>query len=68
MATVMIPLSEHPPVRIGRAAKVLGVSKNQVRKWIDSGLLRTVRPDGLRDPRVVWPDVQRLAREMGVAI
>ena len=41
---VMSDLSDH--VRIGRAAEMLGVTVDTVRRWADDGRLKVVRSDG----------------------
>ena len=47
-----IPLSflamanEDTNIRIGRAAEMLGVTVDTIRRWADSGRLRSVRSDG----------------------
>jgi len=35
-----------PPLRIGQAAEILGVSVDTLRRWAVSGALRTTRSDG----------------------
>jgi molybdopterin-binding protein len=49
-------------VRIGRAAEMLGVSVDTVRRWADAGRLRSMRSEaGQRS--VSMADVMRLAQE-----
>ncbi len=35
-----------PPLRIGQAAEILGVSVDTLRRWAETGALRTSRSDG----------------------
>lgn len=52
----------HATVRVGRAAEILGVSVDTVRRWIDVGRLGSTRSDaGQRS--VLMADVTRLAAE-----
>ena len=40
------PRDAQPPLRIGQAAEVLGVSVDTIRRWAADGTLKTTRTDG----------------------
>jgi molybdopterin-binding protein len=40
------PRDAQPPLRIGQAAEVLGVSVDTIRRWAAEGTLKTTRTDG----------------------
>jgi molybdopterin-binding protein len=40
------PRDARPPLRIGQAAEVLGVSVDTIRRWAADGTLKTTRTDG----------------------
>jgi molybdopterin-binding protein len=62
MAGRVAPESSDATVRVGRAAGMLGVSVDTVRRWIDAGRLASTRsPTGQRS--VAMADVTRLAAE-----
>ena len=50
--------------RIGKAAQLLGVSPDTVRRWADQGRVATVRTDG-GQREIEGPDLARLALELG---
>ena len=35
-----------PPLRIGQAAEILGVSVDTIRRWAEDGMVKTTRSDG----------------------
>ena len=44
---MVTPKPRHdPPLRIGQAAEILGVSVDTLRRWAQTGTLRTTRSDG----------------------
>lgn len=53
------------PLRLGEFAELTGYSREQVRKWADAGMLKTVRPLG-DERRVPIVEAERLARELGI--
>jgi molybdopterin-binding protein len=54
--------STHHTIRVGRAAEMLGVSVDTVRRWIDAGRLSSSR-SGSGQRSVPMSDVTRLAAE-----
>ncbi|MEK9525692.1 MAG: helix-turn-helix domain-containing protein, partial [Acidimicrobiaceae bacterium] len=50
--------------RIGKAAQLLGVSPDTVRRWADQGRVATVRTDG-GQREIEGPELARLALELG---
>ena len=50
--------------RIGKAAQLLGVSSDTVRRWADQGRVATVRTDG-GQRQIEGPELARLALELG---
>ncbi len=42
----MKPMDAQPPLRIGQAAELLGVSVDTIRRWAEDGTLRTSRTTG----------------------
>lgn len=50
--------------RIGKAAQLLGVSPDTVRRWADQGRVATVRTDG-GQRQIEGPELARLALELG---
>ena len=53
-------------VKVGQAAKILGIHPNTVRRWQKQGVLKAARV-GLRgDRRFVRSEVEKLMKEMGL--
>ena len=50
--------------RIGKAAQLLGVSSDTVRRWADQGRVATVRTEG-GQREIEGPELARLALELG---
>ena len=50
--------------RLGKAAQLLGVSADTVRRWADQGRVATVRTDG-GQREIEGPELARLALELG---
>ena len=50
--------------RIGKAAQLLGVSPDTVRRWADQGRVATVRTDG-GQREIEGPELARIALELG---
>ena len=50
--------------RIGKAAQLLGVSPDTVRRWADQGRVATVRTEG-GQREIEGPELARLALELG---
>ena len=50
--------------RLGKAAQLLGVSADTVRRWADHGRVATVRTDG-GQREIEGPELARLALELG---
>ena len=50
--------------RIGKAAQLLGVSADTVRRWADQGRVATVRTEG-GQREIEGPELARLALELG---
>jgi hypothetical protein len=57
-------IEEGTPLRLGEFARLLGYSREHLRKLADAGVLRTERPDRPRSQRVVPVDeADRFARQ-----
>jgi hypothetical protein len=58
-------LGDRRPLRLGEFADLTGYSREQVRKWADTGALATVKPIG-DERRVPVDEARRLAAELGI--
>jgi len=56
------------PLRIVELARYIGYSREQVRKWLDSGTLRAARPTPGGRRRIPVEEAARIARECGLAV
>jgi excisionase family DNA binding protein len=60
-------LEEGTPFRLGEAARLLGFSREHLRKMADAGVLKTTEPHRPRaHRRVTAEEVARFAREYGL--
>lgn len=59
-------IEDGSPFRLGELARLLGYSREQLRKWADAGALRTARaPRPGAHRRVSVEEAERFARELG---
>jgi excisionase family DNA binding protein len=65
-ATVMERLAEGTPLRLGEFAKMIGYSREQVRKWVDAGQIETVRPIEGAERRIPANEAERVCRDLRI--
>jgi hypothetical protein len=58
-------LTDRRPLRLSEFADLTGYSRQQIRKWADGGILKTVKPLG-QERRVTVKEAARVARELGI--
>lgn len=67
MVELMARIEDGRPFRIAELARLIGYSREQLRKWIDAGAVQTVRapvPTGQR--RIPAAEAQRVARDLRI--
>jgi len=57
-------LDEGTPLRFGELARLLGYSREQIRKWANAGALETVRPIPGAQRRVTVGEAERIGRKL----
>jgi len=57
-------IDEGTPLRIGELARYLGYSREQVRKWIDADVIKTVCLDEEGERRVPPVEAERIGKAL----
>lgn len=62
-----LPAEVRPLLKVGQAARVLGMSERTVKGWLERGTLPYVQPSGTRGARLIPArDVDDLATRCGI--